>query len=91
MAISNIEILLPEPILKIIECESDILAFKKEENLKIPSSIKYKNVGSLSNEVVEKLNHIKPPTIGAASRISGITPAAIIAILRHIKKNKKAA
>ncbi len=70
---------------------ADILAFKKEENLKIPSSIKYKNVGSLSNEVVEKLNHIKPPTIGAASRISGITPAAIIAILRHIKKNKKAA
>ena len=71
----------------------DIQDFKKDENLKIPNKINYKKVGSLSNEVVEKLTKIKPPTLGAASRISGITPAAIIAILRFIKrsKNKKAA
>ncbi len=72
---------------------ADILDFKKDENLKIPKKINYKQVGSLSNEVIEKLSKIKPPTLGAASRVSGITPAAIIALLRYIKKtkNKKAA
>ena len=71
----------------------DIQDFKKDENLKIPDKMNYKKVGSLSNEVVEKLTKIKPPTLGAASRVSGITPAAIIAILRFIKssKNRKVA
>ncbi len=46
------------------------------------------NVGSLSNEIVEKLIKINPPTLGAASRISGVTPAAIIAIMRYLKKQK---
>jgi len=67
---------------------ADILDFKKDENLKIPKSINYNKVGSLSNEIVEKLSKIKPPTLGSASRISGVTPAAIIAILRFIKKNR---
>ena len=66
----------------------DILDFEKDENLLIPKNINYKKVGSLSNEIVEKLSNIKPPTLGAASRVSGVTPAAIIAILRYIKKNK---
>ena len=66
----------------------DIQDFKKDENLKIPDKMNYKKVGSLSNEVVEKLTKIKPPTLGAASRVSGITPAAIIAILRFIKSSK---
>ncbi len=66
----------------------DIEDFEKEENLAIPKSTNYKLVGSLSNEIVEKLSKIKPPTLGAASRISGITPAATIALLRYIKKNK---
>ena len=67
---------------------SDIEDFKKDEALKIPQTTNYKKVGSLSNEIVEKLTQISPPTIGAASRISGVTPAAIISILRYIKKNK---
>ena len=66
----------------------DIEDFKKDEQLRIPEFVNYKKVGSLSNEIIEKLIEIKPPTIGAASRISGVTPAAIIAILRYIKKNK---
>ena len=66
----------------------DIQDFENEENLKIPKSTNYKLVGSLSNEIVEKLSKIKPPTLGAASRISGVTPAATIALLRYIKKNK---
>ena len=67
---------------------ADIDDFKKEEGLKIPKIIEYKKVGSLSNEIIEKLSKTKPPTLGAASRISGVTPAALIAIMRYIKKNK---
>ena len=68
--------------------KDDIRDFMKDEELLIPKNIDYKNVGSLSNEVIEKLSLIQPPTLGAASRISGITPAAIIALLRHVKRNK---
>ena len=67
---------------------ADIDDFKKEEGLKIPKIIKYKEVGSLSSEIIEKLSKIRPPTLGAASRISGVTPAALISIMRYIKKNK---
>tara|TARA_Y100000590_G_scaffold422123_1_gene526483 strand:+ start:10740 stop:12605 length:1866 start_codon:yes stop_codon:yes gene_type:complete len=66
----------------------DIDDFSKDEELLIPKNINYKEVGSLSNEVIEKLSVINPPTLGAASRISGVTPAAIIALLRHVKKKK---
>ncbi len=67
---------------------ADIKDFEREENLLIPKSTNYKLVGSLSNEIIEKLSKAKPPTLGAASRISGVTPAATIALLRYIKKNK---
>ena len=67
---------------------ADIDDFKKEEGLIIPKSTNFKKVGSLSNEVVEKLTKTKPLTLGAASRISGVTPAAIIAIMRYLKKQK---
>ena len=66
----------------------DIKDFKKEEGLILPKNLDYKTVGSLSNEIVEKLTEAQPPTLGAASRISGITPAAIISLLRHVKKQK---
>jgi len=66
----------------------DIDDFKKEEGLIIPKNTNFKNVGSLSNEILEKLIKTKPPTLGAASRISGVTPAAIIAIMRYLKKQK---
>ena len=66
----------------------DISDFKKDETLLLPKNIDYKNVGSLSNEIIEKLSAAQPPTLGAASRISGVTPAAIIALLRFVKKNQ---
>ena len=66
----------------------DIEDFKREEGLVIPNTINFKKVGSLSNEIVEKLTITRPPTLGAASRISGVTPAAIIAIMRFLKKQK---
>ena len=71
----------------------DIIDFKREEELTLPKNLDYKTIGSLSNEIVEKFTLVRPPTLGAASRISGVTPAAIIALLRYVKKqeNNKAA
>ena len=66
--------------------EADIAAFRKDENLLIPEHLDYSQIGSLSNEVRVKLEHIKPRTLGEASRIPGVTPAAVIALLRYVKK-----
>ena len=68
--------------------KKDIADFRKDESLYIPKGIDYSRIGSLSAEVVEKLSNINPPTLGAASRISGVTPAAIIALLRYVKRDK---
>ena len=43
-------------------------------------------IGGLSTEVCEKLRRVQPETLGAASRISGVTPAAIVAIMRYVKR-----
>ena len=59
----------------------------RHENTKLPLDLDYKHVKGLSNEVVLKLNAAKPESIGVASRISGITPAAISILLVHLKKN----
>jgi tRNA uridine 5-carboxymethylaminomethyl modification enzyme len=66
--------------------EMDIAAFRRDENMLLPPDFNYSDVGSLSTEIRQKLNEAKPATLGAASRISGITPAAITALLRFIKK-----
>jgi tRNA uridine 5-carboxymethylaminomethyl modification enzyme len=59
----------------------------RHEHTKLPVGIDYKHVKGLSNEVVVKLNNAKPETLGIASRISGITPAAISILLVYLKKN----
>lgn len=66
--------------------EVDIEVFKKDEKLKIRDDIDYSHIGGLSREMVQKLTKVKPSTIGEASRIPGVTPAAIAAILGFIKK-----
>ncbi len=58
----------------------------RHENTKLPVDLDYAQVKGLSNEVVVKLNAAKPETVGIASRISGITPAAISILLVHLKK-----
>ena len=58
----------------------------RNENTGLPLTLDYKEVPGLSNEVIAKLNNHKPETIGQASRISGITPAAISILLVHLKK-----
>ena len=57
--------------------------------MKIPLNINYNLIKTLSNEVREKLNKHRPVNISAASKIQGITPASIIAIIIFIKKQKK--
>jgi len=61
---------------------------KKQNNKKIPLTINYKEIPGLSNEVVEKLTKSQPETIGSASQIEGVTPAAINLILISIKKHE---
>jgi len=68
---------------------ADIEAYRKDENLILPASLNYQSVGSLSAEVVQKLEMAKPETLGAAARIPGVTPAAVIALLRHVKRRDK--
>ncbi len=58
------------------------------ENLKLPAELDYMQVAALSIEVRQKLNQHRPETLGLASRISGVTPAAISLLLVHLKKNR---
>ncbi len=71
--------------------QADIELFKMDEQLAIPDSIDYDVVGSLSNEIRLKLKQAKPVTLGAASRIPGVTPAAITAIMTYMKRKSLAA
>jgi len=66
--------------------EQEIEKFKKLENRKIPTEIDYQKIVGLSNEVREKLCKIKPESLGQASRISGVTPAAIAILMVHLKR-----
>ena len=66
--------------------ELDVQAFKKEEEMAIPEAIDYDLLPSLSTEIKTKLKRIQPATIGAASRIQGVTPASIVALMAHIKR-----
>ena len=59
---------------------------KKLENQKIPSGIEYEEVSGLSREMVEKFSRVRPFSLGQASRIPGVTPASITALLIHFKK-----
>jgi tRNA uridine 5-carboxymethylaminomethyl modification enzyme len=56
------------------------------EDRKIPPDMSYGDIAGLSSEVIEKLSKIKPVSLGQASRISGVTPAAVSALLIHFKK-----
>ena len=69
--------------------EADIIAFRKDENLKIPENIDYSKLSGLSNEVKSKFKLIRPKTLGQALRIDGITPAAAYILLSHVKKGSK--
>ncbi len=63
----------------------DIAVFKRDENLKIREDIDYTKIGGLSTEMIHRFSTVRPKTIGEASRITGVTPAAITALLGYIK------
>ncbi len=64
----------------------DVERFKNLEKIKVPGGIEYANIPGLSREIKEKLNKFKPLTLGQASRISGVTPAAISMLMVYFKK-----
>ncbi len=68
--------------------QDEIEQLRRYENTALPESLDYSVIGGLSNEVKQKLESIRPATLGVASRISGVTPAAISQILVHLKKNR---
>jgi len=65
---------------------AEIAKAKAQENKDIPSQFDYKNVTGLSSELTEKLTDIQPQTIGQATRIQGMTPAAVSLLLVHLKR-----
>ncbi|MEA3467919.1 MAG: tRNA uridine-5-carboxymethylaminomethyl(34) synthesis enzyme MnmG [Thermodesulfobacteriota bacterium] len=69
--------------------EEQVARFKKMEDVNLPEKIDYKSLSGLSNEVVEKLSRVRPRSLGQASRISGVTPAAISVLQVHLKKLKE--
>ncbi len=71
--------------------QKDIDAFRRDEALALPPDLDYAAIGSLSTEMRQKLAAGRPATLGQAARIAGVTPAALTALLRHVKRRDKAA
>ncbi len=86
----------PEKVFEQLEADSlyagymdrqaaDIAAFRRDESLSLPPDFNYEGVAGLSTEVVQKLSRIRPSTVGQASRIEGVTPAAVTAVLLNVR------
>jgi tRNA uridine 5-carboxymethylaminomethyl modification enzyme len=69
--------------------ETDIRAFRADESLIIPEDIDFRSIGGLSNEICAKLEEVRPTTLGAAARISGVTPAALTALLGFVRRRAR--
>ena len=69
---------------------ADVAAFRRDEDLRLPTDLDYAGVGGLSNEVREKLKAVRPLTLGQASRIEGVTPGALTALLAHVRRARAA-
>ena len=65
--------------------EAEIRAFRREEMAALAPELDYAAIGGLSAELREKLNSVRPASLGAASRIQGMTPAALAALLAHVR------
>lgn len=87
---------IPAPILEQLEADSiyagyidrqqaDIEAFRRDEKLALPEDIDYAKVAGLSTEIIQKLTKVRPATLGQASRIEGMTPAAVTAVLLSVR------
>jgi tRNA uridine 5-carboxymethylaminomethyl modification enzyme len=69
---------------------ADAESLRKDEDLRLPADLDYAVVGSLSNEVREKLKRVRPLTLGQAARIEGVTPGALTALLAHVRRSRAA-
>lgn len=75
----------------LVRQKADIEAFRRDEDLLLPPDLDIDGVSGLSNEVREKLLEARPATLGAAGRISGVTPAALTILLRHVRRRVRSA
>ena len=71
--------------------QDDIAAYRKDESLELPPDLDYDRVGGLSTEIRQKLQAARPGSLSAAERIQGMTPAALMCLLRYVKRRDVAA
>jgi len=69
--------------------DADIRAFRRDEALLLPEDLDYATVPGLSNEARQTLSCARPPTLGAAARLAGITPAAVVILLRYVRRRQE--
>ena len=69
--------------------KAEIESFRKDENLSLPDDIDYMSILGLSNEAREKLNRIRPQTLGQAGRIEGMTQGALTTLLFYVRNQAK--
>jgi tRNA uridine 5-carboxymethylaminomethyl modification enzyme len=68
--------------------EADIIALRRDESLALPATVDYAAIPSLSAELRQKLERVRPGSLGQAARIDGMTPAALTAILGHVRRTQ---
>jgi tRNA uridine 5-carboxymethylaminomethyl modification enzyme len=68
--------------------QADIDALRRDEAITIPAELDYSLVGGLSAEARDVMRRLRPETIGQANRLPGLTPAAVVAVLRHLKRQQ---
>ena len=66
--------------------DTDVRVYRRDESLLLPISLNYSTIGSLSTEIRTKLTQAQPATLAAAARIPGVTPAALTALLAHVRR-----
>ncbi|HEX2887475.1 tRNA uridine-5-carboxymethylaminomethyl(34) synthesis enzyme MnmG [Vineibacter terrae] len=71
--------------------QADIDAYRRDEALVLPADLDYGAIGGLSGEIRQKLTAQRPSTLGQAARIAGVTPAALVALLKHVRRRARAA
>jgi tRNA uridine 5-carboxymethylaminomethyl modification enzyme len=64
----------------------DVAAFARDEALKLPPELDFRTVAGVSHEMAERLSRARPATLGAAARVPGVTPAALVALLPHVRR-----
>ena len=70
---------------------ADVAAYRRDESFTLPDDLDYEKMRGLSNEAKQKLQQNRPRTIGHASKIDGMTPAALTLLVAHVKRGRKTA